>query len=192
MKSKIAIIYGSVRTKRQGIKGVKYLADKCRERGLEVLIVDPLEFNLPLIDKMYKEYKNDEAPENLKKLSQIFSSVDGFIVVSGEYNHSIPPALTNLMDYFQSEYYFKPSAIACYSAGAYGGVRAAMQLRMFLSELGTPSIPTLFVMPKIGQSFDSEGRVLDESYEKRVKKFFDEFEWYLKAFKSSRESGTPY
>ena len=192
MPNKIAIIYGSVRTKRQGIKGVKFLANKCRERNHEVNIVDPLEYELPLIDKMYKEYKDNDAPDNLKRLAQVISSADGYIVVCGEYNHSIPPALSNLKDYFQSEYFFKPSAIACYSAGAFGGVRAAMQMRAFLCELGTPSIPSLFVMPKVQLSFDFDGKALDESFEKRVKKFLDEFEWYLEALKTRREKGTPY
>ena len=192
MRNKIAIIYGSVRDKRQGIKGVLFLANKCKERGHEVTIVDPLEFDLPLLDKMYKEYKNDDAPENLKKLSPILSSADGYIVVCGEYNHSIPPALTNLMSYFRSEYFFKPSAIASYSAGAYGGVRAAIQMRAFLCELGTPSVPSLYVMPKVHLSFDSEGNALDESFEKRVKKFLDEFDWYLEALKAKRQEGTPY
>ena len=52
-----------------------------------------------------------------------------FAIVSGEYNHGIPPGLKNLLDHFLEEYFFRPSAIVCYSAGQFGGVRAAMQLR---------------------------------------------------------------
>ena len=65
---------------------------------------------------------------------RLYRGADGFVGVSGEYNHGIPPALKNLLDHFLEEYFFRPSGIACYSAGAFGGVRAAMQLRMSLAE----------------------------------------------------------
>jgi len=74
--------------------------------------IDPLEFNLPLLDKMYKEYEPGSAPAPMEKLARLFNESDGFLIVTGEYNHSIPPALKNLLDHFQSEYFFKPSAIA--------------------------------------------------------------------------------
>ena len=96
---------------------------------------------------MYKEYAAGEAPEALERLAGRIKAADAFIIVSGEYNHSIPPALSNLLDHFLEEYFWRPSAIVCYSAGAFGGVRAAMQLRAMLCELGTPSIPSLLPVP---------------------------------------------
>ena len=44
----------------------------------------------------------------------MYRAADAF-VVSGEYNHSIPPALSNLLDHFLEEYFWRPSAIVCYS-----------------------------------------------------------------------------
>ena len=59
------------------------------------------------------------------------------MVVTCEYNHSIPPALTSMMGHFGgSNYAFKPSAVVTYSPGQAGGARVAMALRPFLSELG--------------------------------------------------------
>src|SRR3974390_2830309 len=110
---------------------------------------------------MYKEYAQGTAPPPLEELAALYRSADGFIVVSGEYNHSIPPALSNLLDHFLEEYFFRPSAIACYSNGAFGGVRAAMQLRAMLAELGMPSIPSLFPIPRIGAAFDDAGTAVD-------------------------------
>jgi NAD(P)H-dependent FMN reductase len=192
MSLNVAVIYGSVRKNRQGIKGAKFIINKCKERGYNATLIDPLEYELPFIDKMFKEYKENNAPKDLEKLAKIFKESDGYIVVSGEYNHSIPPALSNLMDYFLKEYFFKPSAIACYSGGNFGGVRAAMQLRAMLPEMGTPSIPSIFVMPRVGKSFDENGNPLEEAYNRRVSKFLDEFEWYAEALKKARESGVPY
>jgi NAD(P)H-dependent FMN reductase len=53
----------------------------------------------------------------MQRVAELLSAADGFVVVSGEYNHSIPAALKNLLDHFQSEYHYKPSGIVTYSAG---------------------------------------------------------------------------
>ncbi len=135
---------------------------------------------------MYKEYAAGAAPEALERLAGRIKAADAFIIVSGEYNHSIPPALSNLLDHFLEEYFWRPSAIVCYSAGAFGGVRAAMQLRAMLCELGTPSIPSLLPVPRVQDAFDDEGRPLDESYPKRAGRFLDELEWYANALKAAR------
>ena len=107
---------------------------------------------------MYKEYAPGQAPEVLERLAGRIKAADAFIIVSGEYNHSIPPALSNLLDHFLEEYFWRPSAIVCYSAGPFGGVRAAMQLRAMLCELGTPSIPSLLPVPRVQDAFDEDGR----------------------------------
>ncbi|PJC45332.1 NADPH-dependent FMN reductase, partial [Candidatus Pacearchaeota archaeon CG_4_9_14_0_2_um_filter_30_8] len=115
-----------------------------------------------------------------------------FVIVSAEYNHSVPPALKNIVDYFMSEFSFKPSAIVTYSMGSFGGVRAMMQWRPILAELGMPSIPTTFPIPNVHEAFDEEGNPKDEKYHERIKRFLDEFDWYIKTFKAGRENGIPH
>ena len=107
----IAIVFGSVRTERVGFRVVHYLIAELKKRNHDVSIIDPIEYNLPMLDKMYKEYKQGEAPEKMQKLAEILEKADGFIMVSAEYNHSVPPALKNLLDHFQQEYFFKPCGI---------------------------------------------------------------------------------
>jgi len=184
--------YGSVRSDRQGIKAARFILDACRRRGHQATLIDPMEERLPLLDRMYKEYPEGQAPDVLKRLAGRIRAADAFIIVSGEYNHSIPPALSNLLDHFLEEYFWRPSAIVCYSAGAFGGVRAAMQLRAMLCELGTPSIPSLLPVPKVQEAFDEEGRPRDDSYHRRASRFLDELEWYARALKEARGAGVPY
>ena len=140
---------------------------------------------------MYKEYPADQRPENLERLATRIRAADAFIIVSGEYNHSIPPALSNLLDHFLEEYFWRPSGIVCYSAGGFGGVRAAMQFRAMLCELGTPSIPSLLPVPSVQDAFDDEGRPHDDGYHKRAARFLDELEWYANALKAARAGGVP-
>jgi NAD(P)H-dependent FMN reductase len=188
----LLIFYGSVRGTRQGIKAARFIVETCRGRGHQVTLIDPAEDRLPLLDRMYKEYPAGQAPEVLERLAGQIKAADAFIVVSGEYNHSIPPALSNLLDHFLEEYFWRPSAIVCYSAGPFGGVRAAMQLRAMLCELGTPSIPSLLPIPKVQDAFDDDGRALDEAYHRRADRFLAELEWYATALKTARQSGVPY
>lgn len=188
----IAVIYGSVRSNRQGIKAAKFIVNQLKKRRHEVKLIDPLEYKLPFLERMYKEYQPGKAPKNMEKLAKILKKADVYIIVTAEYNHSLPPALKNLLDHFMEEYFFKPSAIASYSAGPFGGVRAAMHLRAILSELGMPSIPSIFPISKVQDSFDTKGNAIEKSYERRIKRFLDELEWYTKALKNARINGTPY
>src|SRR3954467_14237411 len=101
----IVVFYGSVRRDREGIRAARFVVDQCRARGHRVSLVDPLEDQLPLLDRMYKEYEPGQAPEVLQRLAASIRGAEAFIVVSGEYNHSIPPALSNLLDHFLEEYF---------------------------------------------------------------------------------------
>jgi len=192
MSLHIAILYGSVREARAGIRLVHFLDAVLRRRGHTISIVDAAEYRLPLLDRMYKEYEHGTAPRVLEELAEIYRRTDAFAIVSGEYNHGIPPALKNLLDHFLEEYFFRPSAIVCYSAGQFGGVRAAMQLRMTLAELGMPSIPSLLPVPRIEEAFTPAGEPTNPGFEKRSERFFREFEWYAEALRQARRSGVPY
>jgi len=188
----VLVVYGSVRGTRQGIRAARFLVNQLRDRGHQANLVDPLEESLPLLDRMYKEYPKGAAPDGLERLAGRFRKADAFLIVSGEYNHSIPPALSNLLDHFLEEYFWRPSGIACYSAGPFGGVRAAMQLRAMLAELGMPSIPSLYAVPKVQAAFGEDGTPTDPEAPRRASKFLDELEWYARALKAARANGTPY
>jgi len=190
-KRSIAVLLGSVRRDRMGTRAANLVVRELEERGHEVHLVDPLELELPLLDRMYKEHPAGEAPEPLERLAELYRSVDGFLIVSAEYNHGIPPALKNLLDHFLEEYFWRPSGIVCYSAGGFGGVRAAMQLRMTLAELGMSSVPSILPIPRIGESIDANGIASDITL-RSMNRFLDEFLWYAGALAEARLDGTPY
>lgn len=186
MALRIVVFYGSVRSDRQGIKAARFFVGQCRKRGHDVSLIDPLEYPLPLLDKMYKEYESGSAPEVLQRMAACIIPADGYVVVSGEYNHNVPPALANLMDHFLEEYFWKPSAIVSYSAGSFGGVRATMALRVMLAELGMSSIPSTFPIPAVQKVFDDDGVPNDEAYVQRATRFLEEFDWYAYALREGR------
>lgn len=187
MKLKLVVFYGSVRSQRQGIRAARFIVNTCRERGHHVALIDPVEFPVPLLDKMYKEYTPGDAPQVLQRMARLIAPADAYIVVSGEYNHGVPPALSNLLDHFLEEYFWKPSAIVCYSAGAFGGVRAAMALRCMLAEMGMSSIPSILPIPKVQSAFDEAGVPGDPTWARKTDKFLIELEWYARAMKLARD-----
>lgn len=187
MSLNTAVIYGSARQGRQGIKAARFVVGQLEQRGHAVTLVDSQEHQLPFLDRMYKEFAAGTAPKAMETVGKILSAADGFVIVSGEYNHSIPAALKNLLDHFQKEYLYKPSAIVTYSAGPFGGVRALINLRAILAELGTPSIPSAFPVSRVQASFDDSGKALDQAYEDRIGKFLEEYEWYANAMKRARD-----
>ena len=188
-----AVIYGSVRTQRKGIRAARWVVRELEARGHRATLVDPEEIRLPLLDRMYKEYAPGEAPENLERLAGLFRQVDGFVAVSGEYNHAPPPALKNLLDHFQREYLWRPAAILTYSAGQYGGVRSQVALRAILAELGMVTIPTMIGIPSIEKSLSEDGDGESEYLSRAKKRYFEELEWYAGALAQARlEKGVPY
>jgi NAD(P)H-dependent FMN reductase len=193
----VAVLLGSVRSERMGERAARWVMAQFKARGHEAVLVDAAELKLPLLDKMWKEIKKDisekhaQLREKLEPLAKLYARADGFCVVTGEYNHSVPPGLTNLIDYFLEEYAYRPSGIVCYSVGQYGGVRAAMQLRALLAETGMASIPSLQPIPLIGTSLSKDGVALTQQLAERSGAFFDEFDWYMRAMKAERAKGVP-
>ena len=151
-----------------------------------------MERTLPLLDRMYKEYPKGGAPPALEALAAEIRAADGVVVVTGEYNHSTPPALVNLLDHFLEEWFWRPSAIVSYSAGSFGGVRAASHLRDMLGELGMPAIPSSLPVPAVQNAFADDGTPHDAAWERRATRFLDELEWYARAFAAERARGVPY
>jgi len=117
MSNHILVFYGSYRSGRMGIRLADYIVKRLKRRGEEVELVDARAINLPMLDRMYKEYKKGEAPAALEELARKIRAADGFVFVTGEYNWGVQPGLKNLTDHFLEEWFCRPAAIASYSAG---------------------------------------------------------------------------
>ncbi len=73
----------------------------------------------------------------LLKVAPSCRNADGIVLVSAEYNATLPPALTNLLDHFPpASYRHKPCSLVTYSMGNFGGCRAHVALLPFVNELG--------------------------------------------------------
>jgi len=149
-----------------------------------------------LMEKAYFHYKADKgdpAPDELEHTANILHKADAFLVVSPEMNHTICPGLSNLMNYFGSSVYSKkPSGIATYSAGPWGGARCGVALRSYLSELGCLPVSATFQLPMAWRpnTFDGDGQLDSETMAARsADKMMDQLEWHARAMRAAREAG---
>ena len=69
-----AVIYGSARRSRQGIKAARFVVRMLEERKHDVTLIDSEKYDLPMLDWMYKEYESGQAPEAMQKLAEILSA----------------------------------------------------------------------------------------------------------------------
>src|SRR6195256_2877703 len=189
MSNGILVFYGSYRSDRMGIRLAQFLVDRLRGRGDDADLIDAKAINLPMLDRMYKEYRKGEAPEPLEQLARKISEADGFVFVTGEYNWGIQPGLKNLTDHFLEEWFWRPAAIVSYSAGRLSGARAATAWHGTLSEMGMVVISSTIAVGPIGQTLSAEGEPLGEggsALAAAFPRFADDLAWWIEAAKDQR------
>ncbi|MEQ8311429.1 MAG: NADPH-dependent FMN reductase [Sphingopyxis sp.] len=194
MARNILILYGSYRRDRQGIKLARWLVDAIAARGDSAELIDAKAVDLPMLDRMYKEYPKGEAPPAMEALAGKIRSADGFVFVTGEYNWGPQPGLKNLTDHYLEEWFWRPAAIACYSAGPFAGVRAMMGWRDTLGEMGMAVISSILPVGRIGGAFDGDGKPTGDEgarLEKAFPRFADDLNWWIDAAKAQRAKVDP-
>lgn len=126
-------------------------------------IIDPLTLNLSDPFKPHFAYAKTNAPDDLATLADKIAHADGYVMMSPEYNHSMSPALSHLLNHFGASLFaFKPSAIVTYSMGQWGGARAAVSMRVFLSELGCLPVSAMIHILKAQEALNDDGQFTQE------------------------------
>ena len=194
MSDKILVFYGSYRSDRMGIRLADFIVAGLKQRDLDVEFIDAKAVNLPMLDRMYKEYKPGTAPAALEALAQKIKAADAFVFVVGEYNWGVQPGLKNLTDHFLEEWFWRPAAIASYSAGRLSGARSATAWHGTLSEMGMVVISSTLSVGPIGQSLGPDGEPTGEGgkgLERAFPRFADDLAWWTQAAKSQRAKLAP-
>src|SRR5262250_403434 len=162
MSNSILVFYGSYRSNRMGIRLAQFVVERLRRRGDAPELIDAKAINLPMLDRMYKEYSKGEAPGALERLADKIRDADGFVFITGEYNWGVQPGLKNLTDHFLEEWFWRPAAIASYSGGRFSGARAATAWHGTLSEMGMLVVSSTIAVGPIGQALSAEGEPVGE------------------------------
>lgn len=196
MADRILVFYGSYRRDRQGIRLADYCVRQLAARGADVELIDAQALGLPMLDRMYKEYPEGEAPEALETLARKIRAADAFLFVVGEYNWNVQPGLKNLTDHFLEEWFWRPAAIASYSAGRFGGVRAALAWRDILGEMGMVVVSSTIAVGPMKASLDEDGQPVGDggkALERQFPRFADDLAWWTAAARAQKAKvGAPY
>ncbi|WP_181892941.1 NADPH-dependent FMN reductase [Falsiruegeria mediterranea] len=196
------VFLGSVREssppqpKRLGARVAQACAQNLAAAGIEAEIIDPLDYDLAQRFKPHFSYAPSRVPGDLDDLAQRIRAADSYVAVSPEYNHSMSPALADLLNHFGSSLFsFKPSAIVTYSAGQWGGTRAAVNMRTFLSELGCLPVSAMIHVPHAQDVLESNGNFAQgvdaERWSGYFGRTFQQLAWWSAAAKAQHQLASP-
>jgi NAD(P)H-dependent FMN reductase len=192
--SRILVLYGSYRADRKGIRLADFAVRKLRARGEHTELIDAREIGLPMLDRMLKEYAPGTAPAAMERLGAKIREADAFLFVTGEYNWGLQPGLKNLTDHFLEEWFWRPAAIASYSAGRLSGTRSSYAWHNTLSEMGMVVISSTLTVGPIAETLDEAGEPiggLGATLERAFVRFADDLAWWTEAAKTQRTRRAP-
>lgn len=197
----ILVFLGSVRNStppeppRLGLRVARSCTALLAAGGGDVELVDPLEIDLDGIFKPHFAHHHSELPKQLDDLAGRIAAADGYAMVSPEYNHSMSPALAHLLNHFgSSRFAFKPSAIVTYSAGQWGGTRAATGMRTFLSELGCLPVSAMIHVPRAHEVLEADGSFVTDAddWHAYFGRTLGQLEWWAEAARLGQERRDPH
>ncbi len=165
-KPKIQVILGSIRVGRNGEAVAKWFMDAIKDfDGADVELVDLKDYPMPLLEDemspMERANNKNPNPAVQKWLDKI-SEADGYVMITAEYNHSVPGALKNAIDY--GNYEWREKAIGFVGYGSFaGGARAVEHLRQIAGELYMYDVRDQIVIPMVWAAFGEDGKLLDHN-----------------------------
>jgi NAD(P)H-dependent FMN reductase len=180
----IPVILGTVRQGRKSEGAAQLVLEQTRKRaGVETELIDIRSLRLPL----------DDAGEQIKdpSFSASVRRSDGLILVVPEYNHGYPGMLKHALDSNLEEYIHKAVGICGVSGGVFGGTRVIEQLLPVMRELGLVTTFTDVNFSTVGKAFDEQGKLLDQSYIRRIDQFLNELIWMARVLRYGRENIAP-
>lgn len=190
----ILLFYGSYRADRAGIRLANYLTKQFQARGANAELIDAKVCNFPILDKMYKEYAPGMAPTHLETLANKIKAADAFVFVTGEYNWGPQPGLKNLTDHFLEEWFWRPAAIASYSAGRFSGTRSSFVWHAMLSEMGMIVVSSTIAVGGITKTLNENDEPTGDSGASLARSFptfADDLAWWTEAAINQRKIKAP-
>jgi NAD(P)H-dependent FMN reductase len=179
----IPTLLGTPRKNRESENVANWVCSKMSERDdIDTQLFDVRDFNLP------QDNYGTEISGDFPEWRDAIIRADGLVIVTPEYNHGYPGSLKSVLDLLLKEYIHKGVAFVGVSAGPWGGTRVIEASVPMVRELGLAVTFSDLNFPKVAEKFDDNGKLLDETYEKRITGFLDELVWMAKTLRWGREN----
>lgn len=154
-------------------------------------LVDIAAFGLPMLDEPVPAAIGDYRHPHTRAWSQTIERFDGYVFVTPEYNHSVPAALKNAIDFLYREWHDKAAGLVTY--GTSGGIRAGEHLRLVLAEIKVACVRS-HVTLSLGSDFEiaditEPGTFTPSGHQQAVlERLFDELVTWSRALRACRPS----
>jgi NAD(P)H-dependent FMN reductase len=184
----IGVILGSTRIGRFADKPAEWvmgLARKCE--GVSFELVDLRDYPMPFFDQPKSPLRDPSKNEVAQRWARKIGGLDGFVFVTGEYNHGIPAVLKNALDHVYAEFNRKPATFVGY--GNAGGARAIEQLRLMLVELQVAPLRGAVHLSReqfIGILFDGKTFADSVTLGQAGEAMLSELIWWAEALRAGR------
>ena len=184
---RIGVIVASVREGRRGLAFAQWIHGLAGERAHAELI-DLREWPLPgYAHKTLPGQAEASYAEGTleRRWADLVRGLDGFVIVTPEYNHGYPGQLKNAIDTLYAAWSYKPVGLVTYG-GTASGARAGEQLASVAIELRMVPVRDQVCIRLIGLAVDERGAPSDDFYAKRAAAMLDELVWYSGVLREAR------
>ena len=194
--SKLHIIIGSTRPGRAADLVSPWVIDRARNHGgFDVEVLDLRDWALPMFAETFETVGDFNNPTYsspvVRSWNQKIAEADAFLVITPEYNHSVPAVLKNAIDsvFFSFAFRNKPITAVGYSGGIAGGVRAIEHLAQIAVEAEMVPLRTVTVFPQVFQAFSADQQPVNPVAEISLRISLDDLKWWSGVLEKARADG---
>jgi NAD(P)H-dependent FMN reductase len=194
--SKLHIIIGSTRPGRAADLVAPWVIDRARNHGgFDVEVLDLRDWALPMFAETFETVGDFNDPTYsspvVRSWNHKIAEADAFLVITPEYNHSVPGVLKNAIDSVFVSFAFrnKPIAAVGYSGGIAGGVRAIEHLAQIAVEAEMMPLRTMTILPQVFEAFTASGQPVSPVADISLRTALDDLKWWSDALGSARANG---
>lgn len=194
--SKLQIVIGSTRPNRAADKVAPWVIDRAMSHpAFDVEVLDLRDWPLPIFAENFDTIGDINDPTYsdpaVRRWNHKIKEADAYLVITPEYNHSVPGVLKNAIDNVWVSFAFrnKPIVAVGYSGGIAGGVRAIEHLAQIAIEAELVPIRAAVVIPRVAEAFDDDGLPIDPVTDVSLGVALDDLAWWSAALERARAAG---
>lgn len=193
---KLQVIVGSTRPTRAADKVVPWIVSRAAlHEAFETEVIDLRDWQLPMFSEHMGSIGDPQDPsysdQIVRQWNRKIAEGDAYLVITLEYNHSIPGELKNAIDSVFVSFAFrnKPMAVVGYSTGVGGGIRAIEHLAQIAVEIEAAPLRSTVVLPFVDKAFTQDGEPADPATEVSLQILLDDLGWWAAALRNARAAG---
>jgi NAD(P)H-dependent FMN reductase len=193
---KLQVIVGSTRPNRAADKVVPWVTRHAAvHEGFEIELLDLRDWPLPMFGEHMGSIGDPRDPsysgEIVRRWNRKIAEADAYLVITPEYNHSIPGELKNAIDTVFVSFGFrnKPVAAVGYSGGVGGGIRAIEHLVQIVTEAEAVLLRSTVVLPFVDTAFGEDGEPTDPMTQISLQVLLEDLAWWSRTLRDARTAG---